>query len=184
MKWTILCLALVFAMSSLAFADPDDDAIMEVFVEVDANMQVIPGQGFFDLGHIQMGLVCGSIPFVVDANTQTVKFSAAASHLYKGDDPSDPEVDPILVDDASGICFSATDGNPTGGADWCLPISCDSVINGFPGKCVGWIEFESSQNNRFSQDVWIDVCWDQPDPEKPMGEYSGYVSFDAMIILP
>ncbi len=184
MKWTILCLAIVFAAYGLAFADPDDDATMEVFVEVDANMTVAPGAGYVDLGHIQVGDITGYIPFVVDANTQTVMFCGAASHLFKGDDPVNPEVPPILILEPPGIEFNAPDGNPTGGMDNVVAYICDTVINGFPGLCTEWVEFESSQNNRFSQDITMTVMWFQDNPEKPMGEYSGYVEFSAMIVLP
>ena len=37
------------------------------------------------------------------------------------------------------------------------------------------LRFESSQNNHFSQDVFVTVTWIQIDPEQPTGEYSGRV---------
>jgi hypothetical protein len=52
---------------------------------------------------------------------------------------------------------------------------------GFPTQRSETIGFESSQNNRFSQDVTVTVCWDQDDDEKPMGEYSGVVKLTSMI---
>ncbi|MFH1689089.1 MAG: hypothetical protein ABIE42_02490 [Candidatus Eisenbacteria bacterium] len=183
MKWIIslACLALMFG---IAVADETDEALLEVFVEVDANMTVAPGAPFIDLQSVQVGPITGYIPFIVDANTQTCMFYAAASRLYKGDDPISPEVPPIDLLEASGINFSVPDGDPTGGADNNACYMGDTVINGFPGKFCEWIEFESSQNNRFSQTMTLEVTWFQDNPEKPMGEYSGFVEFFAMIVLP
>jgi hypothetical protein len=186
MKWlSIITLAVLLGAFGIACADETDDAITEVFVRVVANMAVNPGAPFVDLGDVQSDLVTGCIPFTVDANTQTSKFYACASHLYKGDDPTNTDVPPILLFEAAGIDFSAPNANPTGGADGNAEYDCTSCdINGFPGFCTEWIEFESSQNNHFSQTVTICVTWNQDDDEKPMGEYSGYVSFYGMIVLP
>jgi len=179
-----LMFACIFA-AGLAYADPDDTATMEVFVEVDANMTVAPGAAFTDLSSVQVGPIFGYIPFRVDANTQTCMFRGAASNLYKGDDPVNPEVPPILVSLPEGISFVCPDANPTNGQDnnaaYVAPFT---VMGVFPGHQCEWVEFESSQNNHFSQDIVMEVTWIQSDPEKPMGEYSGYVEFEAMIVLP
>jgi hypothetical protein len=42
--------------------------------------------------------------------------------------------------------------------------------------------YESSQNNHFSQNVNVVVTWNQDDPEKPMGEYSGCVRLTALVL--
>jgi hypothetical protein len=176
--------ACVFA-AGLAYADPDDSTTMEVFVEVDATMTVAPGAAFADLAKIQVGQIFGYIPFRVDANTQTCMFRGAASHLYKGDDPVAPEVMPIPVSEPEGISFTCPDANPTGGADNNAPyVGFFTLMGTYPGLQSDWIEFESSQNNHFSQDIIMEVTWIQSDPEKPMGEYSGFVEFEGMIVLP
>lgn len=179
----IIAVAATLLVAGIAFADVDDSAQMEVFVEVSANMSVQPGAPFIDLGSIQMGEIYGYIPFIVDANTQTVKFYGAVSQLFKGYDPTNPEVLPIDILVDAGVDFSAPNANPTGGFDNHVEYIGDTTINGFPGKFTEWIEFESSQNNRFSQTVSMDMTWIQDDPEKPMGEYGGYVEFFAMIVL-
>jgi hypothetical protein len=185
MKWiTILTIAAVVAAFGTASADYDDDALMEVFVEVEANMSVMPGAPFVDMSTVQVGPIVGYVPFIVDANTQTCKFMAAASKLYKGDDPTDPEVPPIELDESAGILFTIPDGDATGGGDGVAAYCCPATINGFPGMSTEWVEFESSQNNRLSQTVTLEITWIQDDPEKPMGEYSGFVEFFAMIVLP
>jgi hypothetical protein len=183
MKW-ITFLAIALFACGTAFADETDDAFIEVFVEVDANMTVAPGAPFIDMQSVQVGPVVGFIPFIVDANTQTCKFYVAVSKLFKGDDPINPEVPPIEVDQPAGVTIHVPDGDPTGGLDNNAEYIGDCVVQTFPGHFTEWLEFESSQNNRFSQTVTLEATWIQDDPEKPMGEYSGFVEFFAMIVLP
>jgi hypothetical protein len=173
---------LVLGMFGMANADPEDDAMMEVFVQVVPNMTVNPLAAYVDMGDIQVGEVWGWVPFRVDANTQTCKFYGAASKLFKGDDPINPEVPPIDLCIDAGISFMCTDANPTGGQDNNAPYMGAYTVNGYPGMISEQVEFESSQNNRFSQDIIMEVCWLQTNPEKPMGEYSGFVAFFAMVV--
>jgi len=183
-KSALLMLACVL-MAGTALADPEDSTTMEVFVEVAANMTVAPGAAFTDLASIQVGPIFGYIPFRVDANTQTCMFRGAASHLYKGDDPTNSEVAPIPISEPEGISFVCPNANPTNGEDNNASYVANFTVMGiFPGLQCDWIEFESSQNNHFSQDIVMEVTWLQNDPEKPMGEYSGYVEFEGMIVLP
>ncbi len=184
MKTMVYLVSLLFALGliSSAMADPESGATMEIFVEVVPNMSVAPLAPFIDMGTVQTGDIPGFIPFRVDANTQTCMFAGAASHLYKGDDPTNTDVLPIEVALSEGIAFVCPNANPTGGADNLAEFTGLWDINGFPGWQTEYVEFESSQNNHFSQDITMQVVWNQPDPEKPMGEYSGYVEFFAMVV--
>ena len=177
----------VFCWAGLAYADHESDATCHVYVEVDANIGVLAMAPFFDLGSVQTGEFTGTIPFRVDANTQKVRIGAAASHLYKGDDPDSVHVDPILLcaGDDAGIIIIPHNGNPVGGhSPLALFEEQPVMIDGFPGRQTETIVFESAQNNHFSQQVDLVICWDQDDPEKPMGEYSGKVQMYAWIVLP
>jgi hypothetical protein len=195
MKRTLTMLAvagLVLAWAGFAYGDMENDASCHVFVNVDPNIGVMPLMPYFDLGSVQTGPFTGIVPFRIDANTEQVRIQAAASYLYKGNDP-DPDtlwVDPILLlmepDDfgPAGIEIMAYNGNPIGGASHRAIYSQQTVINGFPGWSTEYITFESAQNNHFSQQVDLYVTWIQDDPEKPMGEYSGAVAIYAGVVLP
>jgi hypothetical protein len=193
MKRTLAVLAvasLVMAWAGFAYGDMENSATCHVFVNVDPNIGVMPLMGFFDLGSVQTGTFTGIIPFRIDANTEQVRFMAAASYLFKGNDPLGTEVPPILLcmdpDDfgPAGIEIYAANGNPIGGADHRAAYSQQTTINDFPGWSTEFITFESSQDNHFSQQVDLWVTWVQDDPEKPMGEYSGAVAMYAYVVLP
>jgi len=177
---TLISLALlVFAGS--AMADLEGMATAHVYVTVNPNVAVGVLTPNVDLFTIQTGLFCGTIIFRIDANSEQVCLSVGPTHLYKGDDPTDPLVAPILVDLPSGAMLEPTDANPLAGgsniADFLYPYN----FNGFLGWQSAFICFESSQPGYFSQDVFVTVCWDQDDPEKPQGEYSGFVTIWATI---
>ena len=52
----------------------------------------------------------------------------------------------------------------------------------FGGLMSGEEAFESSQNGHFSQEVAVTCTWNQDDPEKPQGEYSGWVVLAGMVL--
>jgi len=182
MKYFIAILACL-AVVAPALADETADATSHVFVQVNPNVSLAPLNPHVDLGTIQTGVFQGYIPWRIDANTEDVQFWAAASNLYKGDDPSAPEVPPIPVYLSSGIQIHIPHGNPVGNQDEYLGYLGGTDINGFPGYETEQIEYESSQNGHMSQDIDMYVWWDQEDPEKPLGEYSGYVRLSAMVVL-
>ena len=190
MKHALFVLALVGLMAGVAFADESNDAICHVYVDVDANIGVMPVLSSVDLGSVQTGTFTGMIPFRVDANTQKVRMGAAASYLYKGDDPDTVWVDPILLflDELEpGIDIVPHNANPVAGGDHRAMFVGDVTVGvdpGYPGKVTEDIVFESAQNNHFSQQVDLFVTWIQDDPEKPMGEYSGNVQLFCWIVLP
>ena len=170
-------LALVLGVSQ-ANADRESDAVADVVCEIVPNIAVMPDTPFVDVGDVQSGEFEATIVFRIDANTQTCRFKAMGSNLYKGDDPTEPTVLPIpLIGDA---VFSIENGDPTGDQGNSLRFgTAGDPIGDFPTLQTGWIEFESSQNNHFSQLLTLVVTYDQDDPEKPMGEYSGKVKLLA-----
>ena len=181
---------LMLAWAGIAYADYENSATCHVFVEVDANVGVMPVDPYFDMQSIQTGVFTGIVPFMVDANTQKVRLGAAASYLYKGDDPDTVWVPPIMLmmeaDEfgPAGIEIVPVSANPVGGGDKRAIYTQATEVCGFPGMLTESIVFESAQNNHFSQQVDLHVTWDQDDPEKPMGEYSGCVALFAWIVLP
>jgi hypothetical protein len=178
-----LGLAMTFGV---ARADREDHATSHVFVEVNPNIAVAPDLVSVDLGGVQTGEFDGDIRFRVDANTQTVRFMACASYLYKGDDCANQDVAPIPISIPDGIVIDADNANPTGGhGDVAVYLGSPFIVTEpcFIGQKTEWVNFESSQNNHFSQYVTFTPTWIQEDPEKPMGEYSGFVSIMAMVVL-
>jgi hypothetical protein len=180
----LLAIGAIALAVGVAQADPEDHAYAHVFIEVDPNMAVQPLDPAVDMGSIQTGYFTGWIPFRIDSNTQTIKVCAEASYLYKGNDPTNNEVDPIPLAEEP-IEIECDNANPTGGYDPYLEWDgTQGDCDGFPSWKTDLLEMESSQNNQFSQECTLHVVWDQDDPEKPMGEYSGCVALWAMIVLP
>jgi hypothetical protein len=87
-------------------------------------------------------------------------------------------------DGPAGIEIVPASANPVGGGAHRAIYTQATEVCGFPGMLTDSIVFESAQNNHFSQQVDLHVTWDQDDPEKPMGEYSGCVALFAWIVLP
>jgi len=170
----------VAILSSNAFADTANEAMAHVFVNVDPNISVQALTGNVGLGTVQLGSFGGSATFQVDANEESVMLGVATTDLYKGDDPTNQEVNPLPVDLERGATISPDNANPLGGASNVAQYDTSGTIVSTPyGDMNGYrtndIQFESSQNGHFSQNVNVDVGWQQPDPEQPKGEYSGYI---------
>jgi len=181
-----LAFLLLFAPRALCGDVPNEgaDAVCDVFVEVGANVAVMPLAAALDLGSIQTGVFSGTIPFRVDANTERLELWAAATRLFKGDDPDTVHVDPIRIAYGSTADIYPHMASPVGGEDNHARYRGLYQIDDFPGYVTESIVFESSQNNHFSQQVDLVIWWDQDDPERPMGEYSGKVRLLAKVVLP
>jgi hypothetical protein len=118
----------------------------------------------------------------VDANTEAVRFCVAAIDLWKGDDPENPSVEPIPLYLEGGVEFDIDYGNPALGQDNWVPFLSQTTIGGFPVWATDYVTFESSQSGHFSQYVRTYLCWEQEDPEKPQGQYSGIVAIWGFIV--
>ena len=174
--------ALLLVSGLVAYADMEGSASAHVYVKVDPNVAV-GAEAIVDAGTVQTGDFTATIKFRVDANLQAVYLYAAASPLYKGDDPTNNDVLPIPLELSAGIEIAPTNANPMeGGSNVAGYTSAAVDIEGFPGITTEMICFESSQNNHFSQDVFVTVVWNQDDPEKPTGEYSGKVKLWALLM--
>ncbi len=170
----------VAVLSSNAFADSANEAMAHVFVNVDPNISVQTLTGNVGLGTVQLGSFGGSATFQVDANEESVMLGVATTDLYKGDDPNNTDVKPLPVDLSLGATISPDSANPIqGGSNVAQYDTGGTTISTPYGDMNGYrtndITFESSQNGHFSQNVNVDVGWQQPDPEQPKGEYSGYI---------
>lgn len=170
----MLCL---FAFAPVAFSDTEGNATAAMNVTVDPNITVGDNPDEVRMS-VQTGDVSGAFVFRVDANMQYVDIQVGASHLYKADDP-ESEVAPILVNEGAGVIVDPTSGE---GANLAFNSSSEYDINGFPAVKTQTGTFESSQNGHFSQPVDVIVTWNQDDPEKPQGDYSGFVQFYCMMV--
>ena len=183
MKKLLLGLLCVFSLvfTQTAFADLSSDATAHVYVDVVANVAVSVITANVGIGDIQTGEVQADITFRVDANMEDVNLYPVVTALYKGDDPSNTDVDPIPVDLAKNPVISPTNANPTAGVDNIADNPVAVLVGDFAGFQWDPINFESSQNGHFSQDVEVSAFWIQSDDEKPQGEYSGYVQLFCLL---
>ena len=177
---TLVAVAL-FAFAGMAMADTQGHAVAHVYVTVNPNITVDVLTPNVDLNTIQTGQINGYLTFRCDANVEQAAFCVGVSGLYKGDDPTDPMVAPIPVDREWGVLIQPTDANPLQGGDNIADYIEPWDFYGFLGWMTEYIVYESSQPGYFSQDVYVNPCWFQADPEKPQGEYSGFVAFWAYI---
>lgn len=180
----LMGLALCAVLAPSAYADLDADAIAHVYVDVVANVAMQPLTANVDAGDIQSGEFSAICEFRVDVNLQSVNLSVRATDLWKGDDPLGVEVLPIPLYQPPGAMIAPTNANPTGSGTN-IGVFDPAVffdINGFVALGTNQIEFESSQNNHFSQSVFVTCTWNQDDPEKPVGEYSGFVQLLCLLV--
>jgi hypothetical protein len=175
-------LAVVLGAGSTLFADQQNSAVAKVFVTVNPNVAVSPTLTIWDLGSIQTGNFTASIIWRVDANAEFVNMQIAASSLYKGDDPTNTDVAPIVVRVATPARVQPANGNEANSGDNLLSWDgAGPVVNGYPTTNTEIGRFESSQNGHFSQNVTTTITYSQTDPEKPQGQYSGVVRLLVLI---
>jgi hypothetical protein len=189
----LMGVVLIAGLSGVAFADTAATGVASVYVNVVKNVS-IQAPSVAGNNNIQTGDITLTVTFTVDANTQQVNLCAGASALYKGDIWNGWTVNPIPLKGSTtpglgmpssgGIKITPTLANtlsvhPSNVAAYNAP---SSDIGGYPGFVTECVGFESSQNNRFSQPVALEVKWTQSDPEQPTGQYSGKVKIFAYTI--
>ncbi len=152
----------------------------------DPIVQVTPIVPVLDLGSVDVGPFSRQISFWVESTCQSVMFAAGASFLYKDGDPDSVLVDPILLylESDPGVFVDLPEGEPVGGADNFLYYIQMMMIDEFPGYATEAKTFGSYQPGYFSQAVTLTVTWNQDDPEKPIGVYSGKVALYAWVVPP
>ena len=186
----VLCMAAVLCVALVAQSvrgDTSGSAVAMVRVTVNPNVSITPVNATVNAGTVQMGDFSASIDFTVNANEQDVSFSAAASPLYKGGDPTNSQVNPIPLKLSAGVVITPANGNAMGGHGNTLAFvtsSSQATVQNFPVQTTEIAAFSSSQNNHFSQNVNAVVTWTQVDPEQPTGEYDGVVQLTALLLPP
>lgn len=168
-----------------AHADLEAMAFSEVAVIVDPNISIASLQQFVTASSsVQTGVFSITVPFRVDANQQFVDLSCASSELFKANDPTGTEVAPIPL---TGLCvIDAENANPVAFQSNQVLLTNEgppipTPRGTFSTSQSDFLTFESSQSGHFSQNVSITVFWNQNDPEKPVGEYSGAVKLLGMV---
>jgi len=170
----LLMVALLFGASTVS-GELIGDAVATVLVTVDPNVTVNVISSVVDAGTVQTGDFEATIVFRIDANQQQLNIQIEATPLYKGNDPLEETVDPIPLANLPAT-ISPTDAAPMNGLSNDVPLNISTgSIDGFPSQLSAPLRFESSQNNHFSQDVYVTVRYVQVDPEQPVGEYGGRV---------
>ena len=179
----LFCLALTGFGTASALADTAASATASVHALVNPNISMSATTAIVDAGTIQTGDFNAQVQFRVDANQEQLTLGCEATALYKGDDPTNTAVAPIPIDLARGCLIAPANANPLAGASNVAQFSGTpgAGIGAFPSFVTNAITFESSQAGVFSQPVFMTVWWNQNDPEKPTGEYSGKVKLLALI---
>ncbi len=177
----LVCLLAIVGLTSATYADTSSDSTAKVIIIVNPNVAVSTVADP-PMVNIQAGQVSILITYLVEANLQEACIYIEASDLFKGDDPTNQEVPPIPLDTTVPATIDPVNANPLNGgsmdAAW---IGAGLPIGQFDTQLSETICFESSQNNHFSQEVDVTVTWNQDDPEKPTGQYSGWVRLTALV---
>lgn len=178
----VLLIGFCMVSAQAAWADLQGEATTHVYALVNPNIS-LAGDAHVDAGSVQTGDFTAECVFRVDANTQQIRIWAEASPLYKGNDARNDEVAPIPLNLSIPVAVAVDKGSPLGTADSVLTYNGEEgEVRGFPTIATSTLDLESSQNNHFSQDLRLSFTWNQDDPEKPMGEYSGFVKMAAMVL--
>jgi hypothetical protein len=174
--------ALSVALIGAAYAETSASASAHVVLRIDPNISVEAIDYNVDLGTLQTGEVSAPITFRIDANTQAVAISGLVTKLYKGDDPTSTVVTPIDVKQEEGVVIEPEHAKEVRGGNGRAEYVGAGSFNGFEGYVTEQLVFESSQKGRFSQEVDVTPTWFNEDPEKPQGEYSGFVVLYSSVV--
>ncbi len=180
-KLFLVAAALSLLFVTAARADLESSAVAHVYVNVSENVGVQASTPIVDAGSIQTGDFTATAQFSVQANQEQLQLLVDASDLWKGDDPTNTDVSPIVVKTSEGADVKAANGNPLAGQSTVLPFVGTDTVNGFPTQKTAVRTYESSQNGIWNQLVTVKVTYNQPDPLKPKGEYSGVIRLTAMM---
>ena len=177
----VALVTLRLALTSVS-ADTRASGVTRVIVTVNPNIAVSPTSPLWNLSTVQNGTFSATVTWRVDANVQFIQMCLEASDLYKAGDPTNTDVAPIPLDSNMPAIITAEHANEANGGDnRALWIGAGYGIEGFPTKKTESVTYESSQSGHFSQVVTTEVFYNQDDPEKPQGEYSGRLKLLALI---
>ena len=159
-----------------------DSATAVVRVEVQRTVSVGVLAGTVDAGVLDTGAVTAIVGFRIDSNSPSVTLYVEATGLHKAGDAGARDVAAIPVDRAAGVVIAPTDAVPAGRTSNVVTYAESTAVDGMPAETSEAIRFASSQSATFSQDVYVTAAWDQSDPQKPVGTYTGRVRLTAMIM--
>lgn len=187
LTFAFLALALAVGITSPALASTDVMAVKDVKLEILPAIVIGAtgvAQDSFQPESAIDSEVYVDIPYLIDANKQTLYLQAYLSKLFKGDDPQNPDNVPPLVP-CEFVELFIEFGSPVDPMDGIAVAEFGGeydTIDGFPSVTYEPVLFESSQNNRFSQTATIRGCWVVSTSEQPMGFYSGKAKLRAFIM--
>jgi hypothetical protein len=185
MKQVMIVAVVALALSTVAMADPNSitqgSATAKVFVNIVPSLSVQPATPIVNANTVSLGDFTATIDFTVHANQEAVCFFVEVSPLFKGDDPNSTVL-PIPIETSAGVVVQPDGANPLGSVSNVLQFNAGtSVVDGFPALVTNTLCYESSDNGTFSHVVHVTVVWNQNDPQKPQGQYSGKVRLTALL---
>jgi len=173
----------VVAIATPIFADTGASATVNVKVNVDPNVSLVPINLNVDAGTVQTGSFTAFCQFRVDANSEQVNFQVNASNLYKGNDPTTTTYIPLNL--SAGPIVQPVNGNATNfHSNTLCYTGVGPTVGGFATETTEVVQYESSQSGTFSQEVDVTVSWLQSNSQMPQGEYSGVVQLVATLLPP
>ena len=178
-KLTMVILSLMiclFFSAGAALADTNGEAVASATVYVDPNITLGQAPAAVDMATVQTGVFDGTFTFRVDANMQYVHMQVEVTKLYKGTEPTSDNRIPVAVDVPVVV-----DPDCATGESLDLSESYAGTIGGLESTISASSEFESGQSGHFSCDVPVVCSWNQDDPERPTGDYGGFVKLIAWI---
>jgi hypothetical protein len=180
----VVGLVLLGMVAAPAYADTQGAATAAVVVNVNPNVSLSAKTPLVNAGTIQTGDFFAQVTWTIGANLEQVAFFLEASDLYKGDDPVNVQVAPIALNTNKPAEFAPQFGSEINAGDnkalWVT--GAGASIGAYPTKKTETATFESSQNGHYSQDVTTKIFYNQPDPEKTVGQYSGKVRLTALLV--
>jgi len=175
-----LAFLIVLGLGANGSADTFSSATARIRVVVMPSMSVSAVERV-TVQNTQAGPIQATVTFLIKANLHRARLYVEASDLYKGSDPSNRSVTPIPLDTAAPAVIEPASATPAAGnsnaAGW---IGRGTPIGAFETHLSETLEFESSQDRRFTQEVDVTLTWNQDDPSRPLGTYGGMVRLTAL----
>jgi hypothetical protein len=130
------------------------------------------------------GVIVGSIPFGLRANTGAVRLQVGATALYKGADPNASAIIPLELLHPARLLAAPAEGAAGGGVHDLVWTDADFSSHGLHGLFTAQAALESGSAQGLRADVNVQVCWSDGGLPKPTGAYAGYVKLIAEVVPP
>ena len=115
------------------------------------------------------------------SNTNLVTMFVEATALYLGGDTFNPEVDPIPLNESSGVDINPAGSTILEGENPARYIGDGDSVDSYPSRKTDAISFESSNAFSFNHSTGVTVTWNQDDPSKPSGQYFGKIRLKCFV---